>query len=409
MARMVRHLLVDDVVRLSYVGRVLRRRWPLLVAYAAIGVLAGMGASSVLSPGYETSVSVVVQGERSEGELVTEAVIATNAVVLDRTAEALGWGGDGADLRESVTAALLAGNVVEISATAETPERAQRLTDQVAEEYVRYSTQLVSDPKAAPSQVFAGKRTALRVQIEETHQRIDQLHQAATNPELTVDRVELRTELEALRAALDEATHGLAEAEDASSAANLVVMGRASRPLGPAAPSPLHLNVGGGILFALLGLVGHLMAMRADRRLESATEMAEALGAPLAGVAAVPPERTQRWLPRRKRAPVDVHSLDSPELRPYRRILKRLREGSEADLRLLVLAARDDRLAHVAVTGIVRAAGADTEHATTLRVARISPSAAEIPEHDDVSAVLIVAGAGTRRAWELGGDRKSVV
>lgn len=395
--------MVDDVVRLSFVGQVLRKRWPLLICYAVVGVLAGMGASSLFSPGYETSVSVVVQGERTEDELVTEAVIATNQVVLDRAAEKLGWGVDGADLRGAVRANVVAGNVVEISGTARTPQRAQRLVNQMAKEYVAYSTHLISDPKASSTQVLEAERRALRKSIQETHQRIDELHEAATNAELSVDGVELRTELEGLRTALTAATEDLAEAEDVASAAHLTVMGSAPRPATPSPPTMLHLSAGGGILFALLGLVGHLMALRGDRRLESATEMGAALGVPLAGVAAVQPQRARRRLLRRKRAEAEATRPDSPEVRPYLRMLARLRQQADGDLRLLVLAARDDQLAHYAVARIVQAAGADLASLTTLRVARVSPTAPEIPEHEDVSEVLVVAGIGTRRAWELAG------
>lgn len=392
----------DDVVRLSLVGQVLRRRWPLVVCYAIVGVLAGTGASALFSPGYETSVSVVVQGERTKDELVTEAVIATNAVVLDRTADALGWGIEGVDLRDSVQAEVVAGNVIEIAATAQTPARAQRLVDQVAKEYVAYSKQLVSDPAAASSQVVDDRQKALRGRIEEAHRRINQLHQASSRDELTVDGVQLRTELESLRTALTKATEDLAEAQAASSVANLVVMGRAARPYGPAAPSLLHFTVGGGVLFAVLGLFGHLLALSADRRLESGPAMVAALGVPMVGGVAVTAKRPRRKLFGRRRPP-DGAGLDSPELRSYQRILGRLRQQDDGELRLLVVAARDDRLSHHAVAGIARAAGTDSGHLTTLWVAHVSASSPEVPEHDDVSAVLIVAGVGTRRPWELAG------
>src|SRR5262245_61655861 len=124
----------DDTARLSIVWQVLRRRWRLLIVIAVAGALAGAGASLLFSPGYETSTSVLLQGPRDPDELLTEAQVAKSSVVLDRAAGALKWGVSGAELAPQITAAVADGNIIEVTAMADTPERAQQLADRVAQE-----------------------------------------------------------------------------------------------------------------------------------------------------------------------------------------------------------------------------------------------------------------------------------
>ena len=54
----------DDVVRLSVIGQIVRRRWRLLAVIAAVGALLGVGASMLFSPGYESASSGRRQGPR---------------------------------------------------------------------------------------------------------------------------------------------------------------------------------------------------------------------------------------------------------------------------------------------------------------------------------------------------------
>ena len=124
-------------------------RWTVLAALAVLGAILGAGASLLLSPGYLSSSKVLLQGSREKDALPGEAQIATSLVVLDRTATALNWGVSGNDLQGVVSAAVLDGNVIQIRATASTPERAQQLTDRATLEYIRFSTQIVSDAVAA--------------------------------------------------------------------------------------------------------------------------------------------------------------------------------------------------------------------------------------------------------------------
>lgn len=409
----------DDVVRLSVVGRILRRRWRHLAAYALLGALVGAGCSLVFSPGYESASTVLLQGPREKDQLLTETQIATSSVVLDRTARVLGGDSSGTGLRDSVKASAVEGNLLVITGTAATPAQAQRLADEVAEQYVMYSTQLATDPRAASAEALVEQRDSLRQKVVDTNESIAALHRAATRGSLTVESVQTRTELEALRIALASAVQRLTEAESLSSGANMVIMGAAALPTGKAAPTMVHFVVAGAALGLLLGTFGHLAAARADRRLRNGPDVAAALGAPVLGsvdvVEPAAPGRQAGWFGRRRGKqqepardgatettdPLGLPATDISRLLRYQRILSRLRATTDGALRLVVVVADDDIIARRAVATLAMAAGMDIAHRTELRVAHVDAARPVIPDHPDASGALVVLTAGTRTGWEV--------
>jgi capsular polysaccharide biosynthesis protein len=406
--------LSDDTVRLSMIGRILRGRWPLLVVLAVLGGIAGFGASLLFSPGYQTSASVLLQGPREADELLTQAEVAHSSVVLDRAATALGWHVTGTELQDSVSASVANGNVIQITGRAESPERAQRLTDQVAQQYVRFSTQLISNTADGSGQALQEQREKLRQQVQETNGRIDELAKSASQG-LTVESVQARTQLEALRSSLNRAMTNLDQADAATSQANMVIMGQAERPTSPAPPTMPQFVAGGALLFVLLGVLGHLFAARADRRLRNAAEIAAALGSAALASVDVPDDdrvRTQRkgrlrarrllggdqpWNLPRPQASGDERSRAVR----YRRVLARL-PGGDARRHVLVAVADDDAVARRAAERLA-AAARDEGGPLTLSVVEVSVARPTVPDGADIAGVLVVLTAGTRTAWELVG------
>jgi capsular polysaccharide biosynthesis protein len=407
----------DDTARLAVVWHVLRQRWRLLIVIAALGALVGAGASLVFSPGYETSTSVLLQGPRDPDELLTEAQVAKSSVVLDRAAGALKWGVSGADLAKSVSAAVADGNIIDITATANTPERAQQLADRVAQEYVTFSTQLLATTADASAQVSQEQQQTLRQQIIETNQRISDLHNAAGQGQ-TIDSVGVRTELEQLRTALSQATSKLDELDTASGQAKMVVMGPAERPNGQAAPTMVEFVAGGAALFFLLGLFGHLFAARADKRLRDEAGIVSALGsgvlggldAPLVSSAA----EVKGLVPRVKLfflgdRPWHVAALPPPADETgltirYRRVLSRLREHlPPGPGRVLVIVADDDPAAKATAERLAEFAKEDRLELAVWEVDATRPTVPDEP----VPGVLAVVTAGTRTGWELVGMAES--
>lgn len=405
----------DDTIRLVTIGRILRRRGRFLTILALVGALVGYGTSLLFPPRYTTSASVLLPGAWEERELLTQAQVATSSVVVDRVAAALGWSGvDGTELRDRVSAEAADGNIIKISGTADTPERAQQLSDQVARQFVTFAARIVgdnTDPEAAT------RLEALRQSVARADRRITELADAA-DPGRSVESVQARTELEKLRTALHEAINKLDQADpaaDKSNKANMVVMGPAARPAGEAPPTRTQLVVAGALLFFLFAVIGHLTAARMSRRLRSEPEIAAALGSVLLGTVDVPADRSAhraggrgvRALVRRLLGvdvrwdiPVPRTSGDETDRQiRYRRVCARLRDRLPAPRGLLVVVPDGDEIARRAAGQLVAEAGSDP----ALRLAEVSVSEPMVPDRDDESGVLVVLSAGSWTAAELAG------
>ncbi|WP_030785376.1 Wzz/FepE/Etk N-terminal domain-containing protein [Streptomyces sp. NRRL S-920] len=416
----------DDPIRLVTIGRMLRRRWRLLAVLAVVGALVGYGASVLFPPRYTASASVLLPGQWEERELLTQAEIAASSAVVDRTAASLGWRDvSGEELRDRVSAEAADGNIIKISGTAENPERAQRLADRLAQQFVAFATRVAgggTDPEAATGP------DALRQQVRETNRRITDLAEAA-DPGRTVESVQARTSLEKLRTALEEAMKKLDQADPAAAKAGMVVMGPAARPTGEAPPTRTQLIGGGALLFFLLAVVGHLAAARVNRRPRTEPEIAAALGAPLLGTVDVPGERhphrpedrgplarTRRFLGLDTRwdTPTPQRYADEAATRVrYRRVCARLRDQLPAPRRLLVVVPDGDAIARRAAGQLVAEAGRDPSPSASrspigkgcprLRVVDVSVSRPIVPDRDTESGALVVLSAGNCTTAELTG------
>ncbi|WP_030857399.1 membrane-bound polysaccharide biosynthesis protein [Streptomyces sp. NRRL S-37] len=403
----------DDTIRLATVGRMIHRRWRLLAVLAVLGALVGYGTSVLFPPRYTTSASVLLPGAWEERELLTRTEIATSSVVADRVAATLDWAGvDGRELRKRVSAEAADGNIIKISGTADTPERAQRLCDQVAQEFVAFTAGIAGDDAGSAA---AARPEELRKLVTRTSRRITELADAA-DPGRTVESVQTRTELAKLRTALQEAVTALEQAGPAADEAGMVVMGPAARPDGEAPPTRIQLVVGGALLFLLLAVVGHLAAARASRRLRTEPEIVAALGAvPLgtvdvpAGRPAHPPEGRDVRARIRRFLGVDVR-WDVPAPRTsgdeagrrirYRRVCARLRDRlPRSGRRLLVVVPDGDEVAHRAAERLVTEAEGDP----LLRVTEVPVSRPVVPDRGEESGALVVLSAGNWTAGELTG------
>ncbi|KOV23692.1 Wzz/FepE/Etk N-terminal domain-containing protein [Streptomyces caelestis] len=402
----------DDTIRLVTIGRMIRRRRRLLTVLAVLGALVGYGASLLLPPRYTTSASVLLPGAWEERELLTQTEIATSSVVVDRAAAELGWSGvDGGELRDRVSARAADGNIIEVSGTADTPERAQQLSDQVVQQFVTFAARVAG---ADADSEAAARPEALRQLVVRTSRRITELA-GAVDPGRTVESVQTRTELAKLRTALQEAVTRLDQADPAAGKANMVVMGPAARPAGEAPPTRTQLVGGGALLFLLLGVVGHLAAARTSRRPRTEPEIAAALGSTPLGTVDVPDERPARrpgdrgpWARIRRLLDLDVR-WDAPAPHTsgdeagrrirHRRVCARLRDRLPAPRRLLAVVPDDDDTARRAAGQLLAEAGGDP----LLRVVEVPLRRPVVPDRDDASGVLVVLSAGRWTAEELAG------
>ncbi|MFC9125356.1 Wzz/FepE/Etk N-terminal domain-containing protein [Streptomyces sp. NPDC057099] len=402
----------DETIRLVTIGRIIRRRGRLLLILTVVGALVGYGTSLLFPPRYTTSASVLLPGAWEERELLTQTEIASSSVVVDRAAATLGWAGvSGSELRDRVSARAADGNIIKISGTADTPERAQRLADQVAQQFVAFAARIAGDDTDADA---AARPEALRQLVVQTSRRITELADAA-DPGQTVESVQTRTELAKLRTTLQEAVNKLDEADPAADKANMVVMGPAARPDGEAPPTRTQLVVAGALLFFLFAVTGHLTAARMSRRLRTEPEIAAALGSAPLGTVDVPGEQPARGPedrdPRariRRLLGVDTRwDLPSPQTSGdetgrqirYRRVCARLRERLPAPRRLLVVVPDGDEIARRAAGQLVTEAEGDP----LLRVVGVSVPRPMVPDRGDESGALVVLSAGSWTAGELAG------
>ncbi|MEV5608899.1 Wzz/FepE/Etk N-terminal domain-containing protein [Streptomyces sp. NPDC052225] len=401
----------EDTIRLVTIGRMFHRRWRVLAVAAVVGALVGYGISVVFPPRYTASASVLLPGQWEERELLTQVDIATSSVVLDRTAAGLHWSGvHGTDLRGKVSAKAADGNIIKLSGTADTPARAQRLSDRLAKEFVSYALRIAgggtSEAVSAPE--------ALRKQVRATNKRITELAESA-DPGQSVESVQARTALEKLRTSLEEAMRKLDEADPANIMANMVVMGPAARPTEEAPPTRIQLVVAGALLAFLLAIVGHLVAARMNRRLRTEAEITAALGSTLIGTVDVPDERgAHRAEGHGKRArlrrllgadtrwdlPAPLRSRDAAGRRiRYGRVCARLRGELPHARRLLLLVPEGDEIALRAAEQLVAEAHGDP----ALRAVTVSLDLPLVPDRDTESGALVVLSAGSWTAAELTG------
>ncbi|MDQ0765926.1 Wzz/FepE/Etk N-terminal domain-containing protein [Streptomyces canus] len=403
----------EDTIRLVTIGRILRRRWRLLAVLAVVGALFGYGTSVlVFPPRYTASAPVLLPGVWEERELLTQVDIATSLTVVDRAADALHWSDvSRSELRDRVSATAGDGNIITIAGTADTPERAQRLADGVAQQFVQFAAEVAGSGADASA---VTRTEALRKQVAETNRRISELAKAA-DPGQTVESVQSRTALENLRTSLEAAMKKLQEADPSTDKSGMVVMGQAARPTGEAPPTRIQLIVGGALVFFLLAVVGHLVAARMNRRLRTEPEIAAALGSTPLGVVDVPGEwpalgpdgvgrraRIRRFLG--ADTPWNVPALQKSgdeagrRLR-YRRVCVRLREQLPAPRRLLVVVPDGDEIAR-------RAAGqllAEAKNDPLLRVVEVSVDRPIVPDRGTENGAVVVLSANSWTAEELAG------
>ncbi|MFD3515778.1 polysaccharide biosynthesis protein [Streptomyces sp. NPDC058657] len=406
----------EDTIRLATVGRILRMRWRLLAVLTVVGALVGHGVSVVLfPPRYTASASILLPGQWEQRELLTQVDIATSSSVVDRVAAELRWEGvDGEALREQVSAKAADGNIIALLGTAGTPERAQRLADQLAQQFVAFAVRIAGGSTEAPSGL-----DALRQRVEETNRRITDLAGGAGQGQ-TVESVQARTALEKLRTSLEEAMTKLEEAGPANDRVAMVVMGPAARPTGETPPTRGQLVAAGALLFFLLTVVGHLTAARVDRRLRTGPEAAAALGTALLGTVDVPEEqgalrpessgkraRIKRLLgvDTRWDVPGPWSSGDEAGRRlRLQRVCSRLRDLVPDAGRLLVVVPGGDEAARRAAGQLVTGADGSVRGGLPgLRVVEVAVDRPLVPDRDSESGALVVLSAGSWSADELTG------
>jgi capsular polysaccharide biosynthesis protein len=400
----------DETIRLSVIGRLLRKRWPVLTALAVLGALVGFGSSALFSPGYRASTSVVLQGAPDSGQVTTQAQLATSTVVLERTTKRLDWPTTASTLKRSVSATTSTGNIVTVAGTASSPRRAKALSDQLAKQYVAFANKLAADAAAGSTQQLVRGQAALRTQISGIDERIKTLDDTVSQGG-SIGDTEVAGQLDALRSSLDAAVTQLAQAGSAPDAVTTAVVAPAHLPSRPAQPTLAELTAAGAVVFVLLGVLGHLLAARLDRRLRDKDEVAAALSAPVLGTVDAPARKNARdtagWRRQLRLLIRDDRTWNSTvpptnatgRKARYLRVLAKLPDSRSRTAQTVILVAEDDPLARHASTRLVREGRG---RGAPLRVLEVDVGSPDLPNLGP-SGVVMVVGRGTRTAWELVG------
>ena len=449
----------ETSIDLALIWRLVRRRKATLLVLAVLGACVGAALSLVLSPGYVSTSKVLLQGSRNPNEVPGETQIATSLIVLDHAADDLGWGVTGSQLQSRVSAVITDGNVLEINGAAPTPEAAQQLTDKVTSEYVNFSSQIVSDAAKASSDSTAQARTTIQQKIDDANKRITEIQ---TSPAITSqgpDGEQARNDLQQQQRVVADATKQLDQLDSASESAalNASLSGSSTRiiqlptlPTSHGSPTLVQLVLGGAAALALLGVLGHLIALRTDKRLRRAQDMAESFGAPVLGIvgaAAVQAAKPsllgrllhddRRWAYRAVPVVDDGRGRDAR----YQRVLRRLQPSGRGAAEIVVVVPSDDQTALRALVDLAVAAAAgslpvalvtedegwagevalvaesrgvgsgltagpavpEPGSAFTIVVARVVAAQPTVPDIGTTNGVLLLVEVGTRTSWELAG------
>lgn len=439
---------IGDVATVSALSRIVRKRRRQLIALALLGMFLGTCAA-VLDPGHTAASRVLLQGPRAKPDVLTEAELVTSQVVLDRAAQALDWGSSGLQLRSSVSAEPLSGNVLEIRCTGRNAAKAQQLTDQVAQQYLRFSTGLVSETLRVAEEGRQQRVTDLRERVSEAQTRLAQLNAAGSNG----------AEADLLQASIRSANAEISDIDSMGQASALeITLSRHSIKLiepavvmsGTIPVLAIGYVLGGTALFLLGGLLIHLVIASRDHRLFRPDDIAAALGVPVLsevpGLTSRDGEGRFRRGRAQRRAYEKVHwdtpriCVDSASLSPrYRRLFARLRAVSDSGRMPMVIVFDDDAASSDAVTRLAIAAGhagqahlmcddqdlrqrieaaaqdaagsrltvqgsdqpisADCQYA--LRIARINSANPTVPDCTGSTHLVVAVGSGTRTPGEL--------
>jgi capsular exopolysaccharide synthesis family protein len=258
-----------DTDSVAHALRVLRRRWPVLLA-AVLAMLAAAIAYRALSTDhYEASASVVFGapslsdaalqidrgGADPERDAATNVLIAESPEVANAVREKLGTSESASSLLERISvAAEENANVLRVTADAEDPESAAQLANAFADQYIAFKAR-------SEVQSIEAAENDLRRQLESL-------------PPDSAERTNLQQSLERLAALRSVASGGAR------------IIGAATPPAEPAAIGLAPLLMLAVILGAAVGLTAVFVLESTDRRVKGIEELEQEYG--LSALAGVP-------------------------------------------------------------------------------------------------------------------------
>jgi capsular polysaccharide biosynthesis protein len=277
--------------------RSLARRWRLLSAFLAVGLLAAFAYTS-LSPRHLGARSVVllppppVSGSGTTRDMGTEARIATSAPVLATALKATRTNLSVDQLRQLVSASAVTSSLLEIRVDDASSSRAVKLANAVARAYIAYSRELGSQSAVAQVRVLEAQASELTKQLTTLEAQVaDQTASLSTLAPGTPAAARASAELNTSQTNLGTVSRNLEEVNQAISTAKRDGAAGAAdgaQVLEPAttATEPSLLTAARPFLTAVLValVAAWAVTLKLDRRDERARrrkDIAAAIGAPV--------------------------------------------------------------------------------------------------------------------------------
>lgn len=341
----------------------------------------------VLQPAISTSVAGGFAGNPSlDVDIETEALIAGSPLIAEKVLRGLPEDSPASDilsspgdLADSIETAPVTDDLIEITASAPTPELAALIANSVAEQYLAGRTEAAT---AVVDAAVESLRVRVR-QLDRSIERLDaQIIELVTQPVVAapVEEVPLtpasptpgalsaaasaaerKAEIDRLRAERDQsiiqlgalrARYGDLLAASAASIAAGQIVQRAVAPESPDSPQPIRLAAVALLIGLILGVALALGLERLRDRIRTRDDAAESAHAP---VLAAIPKRMLKRRPRKLRLAVVANpsGVDAQAYRTLRANLMALSLGG--DVRSLVIASADRGSADEAVANLAAA------------------------------------------------------
>jgi capsular exopolysaccharide synthesis family protein len=306
------------VERVDYLGG-LRRRWFIIVAAVALGMLGAWLTRSVgpaTGGRFEAATPILGSTDPAVTNLSTLSVLTTLGEVPRRVAENLEYEGDPADLAQRITASPDQGTgLLWIAANSSSPQQAERLANTFARELVGW----VDDGRTTAS---AETTERVQEQMDDVEKQIDQLEDRiaqANAKEVAILTAERDAAIQHFGFLSEQQTQA-AEAAFAPSPLKILQAASATpiegdQLLGPL--SPAGRLVVGGALGLLAGLALALVLERVDRRIRTRGGAERSFRLPV--LAEIPSVSR-----RARRGIVDDEGRLLPSLQPFRLLAAQL-------------------------------------------------------------------------------------
>jgi capsular polysaccharide biosynthesis protein len=286
----------------------LRRRVPVLVAAAVLGLVAGVAYVMVEPPSLTSTTLVLFPtpavAQSSSSDVDTQVRIALSATVLEQAGKAVSPALPLRKVERMVDVSAETSQLIQIDATSTNGALAQTLSQAVADGYVNYVRDTAREVTAAALADLTNRRDELKAQIEDLQKEIEATakRQRAADPASSEGREEaqllagLRTQQANLALQLDRVEDKIAAGVGTASAGTLVVQ-RATVATGPSTLMRLLLWAPAGALaFAIVAIAMVLAAAKRDPRIRLRDDIADAIGSPvLAAIRSRPQRSVAGW------------------------------------------------------------------------------------------------------------------